>query len=173
MSIGGSGGGRRQSHRKPSKQMPETDHLKVPVNCPHCGQMCPPRAPEAVPGFYPASRRRWLHISHFRPKGRKIAHFAAPPLPTEPASLGFGGIPVVLVTSPERGLNRPKSPRWGGTPPSPTESHTAACAGQTRGVWDGGLSLPSARATGCRTLRAWASEWFIFRFMRSGHPGWR
>ena len=35
-----------------------------------------------------------------------------------------------------------------GAPPSPEGAHTAACAGQTRGALDGGLSLPSARAAG-------------------------
>lgn len=44
--------------------------------------------------LYPASRRRWLHIPRFRPKGRKLDHSAAPPFPTETASLGFGGNPV-------------------------------------------------------------------------------
>ena len=28
---------------------------KTPVNCPHCGQLWSPIAPEAAPGFYPAS----------------------------------------------------------------------------------------------------------------------
>lgn len=56
-----------------------------------------------------------------------------------------------------------------GTPTSLVGAHTAARAGQTRGVWEGVLSLPSARAAGCRTLRARVSERSIFRFMRSVH----
>ena len=31
----------------------------------------------------------------FPPKGEKLAHSAAPPFPTEPTSLGFGGDPVL------------------------------------------------------------------------------
>ena len=44
---------------------------------------------QLTPGLYPAFRRRKLHISHFRPKGRKLAHSTAPPLPTEPACAGL------------------------------------------------------------------------------------
>ena len=35
----------------------------------------------------------------FPPKGEKLAHSAAPPFPTEPATLGFGGDPVREVAS--------------------------------------------------------------------------
>ena len=107
---------------------------KTPVNCPHCGQLWSPIAPEAAPGFYPASRRRWLHIPHFRPRGRKIAHSAAPPLPTEPASLGFGGSPVVLATSAKRGQNCPTSLLWGWDSTQPGRGAHSGTQGQTRGV---------------------------------------
>ena len=115
---------------------PETDarihapkrFCKTPVNCPHCGQLWSPITPEAAPGLYPASRRRWLHISHFRPKGRKTAHSAAPPLPTEPASLGFGGSPVVLATSAKRGQNCPTSLLWGWDSAQPRKgAHSGLC----------------------------------------------
>ena len=57
---------------------------------------------------YPACRRRKLHIPRFRSKGRKLAHSAAPPLPTGPASLGSGGSPGVSSAEPQ---NRSKSAR--------------------------------------------------------------
>ena len=131
-------------------KLPETDarihaperFCKTPVNCPHCGQLWSPITPEAAPGIYPASRRRWLHIPHFRPKGRKIAHSAAPPLPTEPASLGFGGSPVVLASSLERGTNRPNSPQWGWDSAQPRIVAHSGTQGQTWG--NHALCSPSA-----------------------------
>ena len=40
-------------------------------------------------------RRHKLHITRFRRcRRRKLAHSAVPPLPTETASLGFGGNPI-------------------------------------------------------------------------------
>ena len=48
----------------------------------------------ATPLLSPASRRRKLHIPHFRLGGRKLAHSAAPPLPDETALLGFVGGPI-------------------------------------------------------------------------------
>lgn len=53
-----------------------------------------------TPALSPARRRRKLHIPHFRPKGRKLARSAAPPLPTGPASLGSGGSPGVSSAEP-------------------------------------------------------------------------
>ena len=61
-----------------------------------------------TPALSPARRRRKLHISRFRPKGRKLARSAAPPLPTGPASLGSGGSPGVSSAEPR---NRPCSAR--------------------------------------------------------------
>lgn len=48
----------------------------------------------ATPLLSPASRRRKLHIPHFRLGGRKLAHSAAPPFPNETALLGFVGGPI-------------------------------------------------------------------------------
>ena len=45
----------------------------------------------------PAPRRRKLYITRFRPKGRKLVHSAAPPLPGKTALLGFSGDPAFHV----------------------------------------------------------------------------
>ena len=78
---------------------------------------------------------------------------------------------LALLFGPTAAQFRLKSPWWGRDSDRPGRGAHSARAGQTRGVWDGGLSLPSACAAGCRTLRGRASERFIFRFMRSVHPG--
>lgn len=84
-------------------KLPETDarihaperFCKTPVNCPHCGQLWSPIAPEAAPGFYPA-------------------------------------FSFVLVTSPERGPNRPKSPDWGWDSTQPGwGAHSGLCGANT------------------------------------------
>lgn len=107
------------------------DSAETPVNCPHCGQMCPGRAAVTAPAFYPASRRRKLHIPRFRRKRRKLDHSAASPLPTEPASLGFGGSPVLSsVNPPESGS---KSLSGAGTLPRPEGGHTTAHRGEHGG----------------------------------------
>ena len=48
-----------------------------------------------MPG-YCASSSQALYLS-LPPERRKLAHFAAPPLPTRPASLGSGGGPIHLI----------------------------------------------------------------------------
>ena len=92
------------------------------------------------------------------------------PITPEAAPGFYPASSFVLASSPERGQNRPKSPRWDWDSAQPRKvAHSGLC-GATRGVLGGGLSLPSARAAGCRNLRGRVSERFIFRFMRFAHP---
>lgn len=93
-----------------------------------------------------------------------------PPITPEAAPGLYPASYFVLAGSPERGRNRPRSPLWGWDSTQLGRGTHSGTQGQTRGVLDGVLSLPSARAAGCRNLRGRASERFIFRFMRSAHP---
>ena len=67
-------------------------------------------AARATPCLYPALRRHKLHIPRFRSKGGKWS-LRRSSSPTEPASLGFGGNPIVPANSSESGSNSSLSPR--------------------------------------------------------------
>ena len=97
-------------------------------------------AGQVTPGLYPAFRRRKLHIPHFRPKGRKLAHSTAPPLPTEPACAGLRRGPrFVLHRVLESGPNSLEIPQVGqGLPLRYNRAHSPSQAG-TRGF----LCVPS------------------------------
>src|SRR5699024_5910984 len=86
-----------------------------------------------TPGLYPAFRRRKLHISHFRPKGRKLAHSTAPPLPTEPACAGLRRGPHLVLRRASKAAQFPfQSPRWGRAFPCPAIGHTPPHSGRGR-----------------------------------------
>ena len=120
------------------------------------------RASVPTPNLYTAFSRSKLHIPRFRQKRRKLTHSAASPLPTEPASLGFGGSPVFFVdhclqaspprfrqetahgksaasTPPAQTPQRSFQGAAAGThaTPAPNRAHSGL-HGETRGVSDGG-----------------------------------
>ena len=90
-----------------------------------------------TPGLYPAFRRRKLHIPHFRPKGRKLAHSTAPPLPTEPACAGLRRGPhFVLRRVLESGPNSLQISQVGqGLPLSSHRAHSPSQAGTRGFLW--------------------------------------
>ena len=68
-----------------------------------------------MPG-YCASSSQALYLS-LPPERRKLAHFAASPLPTRPASLGSGGGPIhVILQTARRAAPSAMGPRGAGRP---------------------------------------------------------
>ena len=125
-----------------------------------------------APRLSPAPRRRKLHtpqggfscscgaihlLPRFRPKGRKLAHSAAPPLPSEPAPLGFAGGPILPCPEapPKIGPNLPRKPPVGrGLWPAPKEATQpltgcytgeTACCRERRTAAERSGSIPPAR----------------------------
>lgn len=107
-----------------------------------------------TPAVSPAPRRRKLHIPRFRPEGRKLAHSAAPPLPSKTAALGFAGGPICPAQSLAR--NRAKSalkaPGGAGTLPCPEGGHTAPHRPLQRGI-----PLPQGTAYCGRKIRKYSA----------------
>lgn len=149
--------------------------MKTSANCPLCGQMCRGRTAVTTPALYPASRRRKLHIPRFRRKRRKLDHSAASPLPTEPASLGFGGSPVLSSAEPKMSSKTARKP-FPGQERCPaqkelTQRLTRANTGLLRPVPPASAALADAPArpfvagNAAPGLRAWG-QWYTagFRF---------
>ena len=107
---------------------------------------------------------------HSFPWVGKLAHSAAPPLPTETASLGFRGDPVRIL--PLRGISALNA--LAQLPSllllSPTaKSHTAAYTGLSGVAAVGAITTLGAR---CVLLKRWTArekEGVLCRFTRSAH----
>ena len=161
---------------------PNSDHLENTWNCPHisglraartaggwppkraCGRSAGscdrPEEPLATPVFIllvvVASSTSLVSA----PDGRKLAHSAAPPLPSEPAPLGFAG-DLISSSAKSPGWGEPSLQRGGDSGPNPVPIRwegQGPCPSRDRATQrltggHAGLSCPRRRfATRCRSV---------------------
>ena len=86
----------------------------------------------------------------FPPKGRKLAHSAAPPLPSKPAAPGFAGVPIFPPQQPKSIWQTQMGQEPCPTPKEGTQPHTSRYAGQ--------FSLCQRGASSGRNTRQYSSN---------------